>query len=93
MNDSRLFLAFDSGQKPVFSEQKGVGHSHVDVKDSIVSKWAVMQADGTTTLELALPSSAVVKDGTLGLLYAYSDTTAFTARHKARGSMSISIQG
>ncbi len=93
MNGSRLFLAFDDGSKPVFTEQKGIGHSHVDAADSVVKKWAVKQAGGATTLELVLPASAIVANGSFDLLYAYSDTTAFTMRHKARGSMSIAVQG
>jgi hypothetical protein len=93
MNGSRLFLAYDSGGKQVFSEQLGSGHFHGDVKDPVVSKWVVKQSDGTTSLELVLPASAAVADGNLNLLFSYSDGISFAARHKARGSMSIAIKG
>jgi hypothetical protein len=93
MNGSRLFLAFDAGGKQVFSEQKGIGHSHVDAADSAVTKWSVKQSDGVTTLELVLPAKVAVGGGKLELLFAYSDTTAFTVHHKARGSMSLAVQG
>jgi hypothetical protein len=92
MNGSRLFIAFDTGTKQSFYEQLGAGHSHGDPQDLVVSKWAVKKTDGTTTLELALPAAAALTDGKLDLLFAYSDTTAY-AHHKARGSLSLAIQG
>jgi len=39
-----------------------------------------------------LPAAAALTDGKLDLLFAYSDTTAY-AHHKARGSLSLAIQG
>ncbi len=92
MNGARLFLAYDTGSKKVFSEQLGSGHFHGDVKDPVTSKWAVVHADGKTTLELALPSSAAIANGKLELLFSYSDTTSFTAYHKARGALSIPVE-
>jgi hypothetical protein len=91
MDGSRLFLAYDTGSKQVFNEQKGAGHSHVDATDSIVKKWAVKAADGTTSLELVLPALSAVMDGKLDLLYAYSGSTSYIFPHKARGSMSITV--
>ena len=92
MNGSRLFLAYDTGSKQVFSEQLGAGHSHRDASDDVVAKWAVKLADGTTTLELVLPASAAIAKGKLDILYAFSDTTLF-GHHRARGSTSLSVQG
>jgi hypothetical protein len=92
MNDSRLFLAYDTGSKQVFNEQLGAGHTHGDVADPLVSKWAVREAGGATTLELALPASVAIADGKLELLFAYADTTSYAAHHKARGSLIIPVQ-
>lgn len=92
MNGSRLFLAYDTGSKKVFSEQLGAGHFHGDVKDPAVGTWAVKQAGGVTTLELVLPASKALTNGKLNLLFAYSDGTSFMARHKARGSVTIPVQ-
>jgi hypothetical protein len=91
MDGSRLFLAYDTGSKQVFNEQLGTGHSHKDVTDNVVEKWVVQAADGVTTLELALPASAAVSNGKIDLLYAYSDSTSYAARHKARGSLSLTV--
>jgi hypothetical protein len=91
MDGSRLFLAYDTGAKQVFNEQLGAGHSHSDRADNVVEKWAVKAADGVTSLELVLPASAAVADGKLDLLYSYSDSTSYAQRHKARGSLSLTI--
>jgi hypothetical protein len=91
MNGSRLFLAYDGGQKQVFSEQDGSGHSHGDVKDPVAVKWAVKLAGGVTTLELVLPASVAISNGNLNLLFAYSDTTSFAVHHKARGSIALAV--
>jgi len=93
MNGSRLFLAYDTGTKQVFNEQKGAGHSHGDVKDPAASKWAVKLAEGATTLELVLPASAAVVNGNLDLLFAYSGSTSYMLPHKARGTISLAVQG
>jgi hypothetical protein len=90
MDGSRLFLAYDTGSKQVFNEQRGTGHSHRDLADAVVEKWSVKASNGTTTLELVLPASAAVVDGKLSLLFAYSGSTSYAMPHKARGSLSLS---
>jgi hypothetical protein len=92
MNGSRLFLAYDTGSKQVFNEQRGAGHFHADLKDPAVSKWAVKQDGDNMTLELVLPASAAVVDGSLDLLFAYADTTSFMVHHKARGALSFTVK-
>jgi len=91
MNGSRLFLGCDTGSQKVFKEQKGAGHSHGDVDDPVVTKWAVAKVDGKMTLELTLPEKAAVTAGKIDLLFAYSDSSSLTAYHRARGSLSISV--
>ena len=80
MDGSRLFLAYDTGSKQAFYEQRGAGHSHKDLADAVVEKWAVKAAAGATTLELVLPASAAVVDGKMRLLFAYSRTTSYALR-------------
>lgn len=91
MNGSRLFLAYDTGTKQVFNEQRGVGHSHKDLSDAVIEKWAVKASGGITTLEIVLPASSAVADGRLDLLYAYSGSTSYMLPHKARGSLSLTV--
>jgi hypothetical protein len=91
MDGSRLFLAYDTGAKQVFNEQRGAGHFHKDLADPVVEKWAV-KADGSfTTLELVLNAGSAVADGKLGLLFAYSGSTSYMLPHKARGSLGLTI--
>jgi hypothetical protein len=91
MNGSRLFLAYDTGTKKVFNEQRGAGHSHKDVADAVVEKWVVNKDGDVTSLELVLPASAAVVDGKLDLLFAYSGSTSYFFPHKARGSLSLTV--
>jgi hypothetical protein len=91
MDGSRLFLAYDTGAKQVFNEQRGAGHTHKDLADTVAEKWAVKAADGSTSLELVLPASAAVADGKIDLLYAYSGSTSYLFPHKARGSLSLTV--
>jgi len=91
MDGSRLFIAYDDGGKQVFKEQHGVGHSHQDLSDAVVEKWVVKAADGSTSLELLMPAAAAVIDGNIDLLYAYSDSASLSARHKARGSLRLTV--
>lgn len=93
MDGSRLFLAYDDGTKRDLIEQKGVGHSHKDLADPVIEKWAVKADGGYTTLELVVPASAAVSDGKAGILYAYSASTAYASRHKARGAIILTVQG
>jgi hypothetical protein len=93
MDGSRLFLAYDADGKRDFTEQTGAGHSHSDAATNVVEKWAVKAENGMTTLELVLPAKAAVADGKLDLLFSYSSATSYSARHKARGSMSLSVSG
>jgi hypothetical protein len=93
MDGSRLFIAYDTGTKQVFDEQRGAGHSHKDLADPVVEKWAVKAQDGDMTLELVLPASAAVAEGKIDLLYAYSSSTSYSFPHKARGSLSLKVAG
>jgi hypothetical protein len=91
MDGARLFLAYDKGDKQAFDEQRGSGHSHNDLSEKVVEKWAVKAEGGDMSLEFVLPASAAVAKGKVGLLYAYSDSTSYASRHKARGAMSLTV--
>jgi hypothetical protein len=92
MNGSRLFLAYDSNGKRFFTEQAGAGHSHGDAQDRVVTKWAVKSANGSTTLELALPYDKAVESGILNVLFSYSTGLDMTAHHSARGSFGLTVK-
>ncbi len=85
MDGARLFLAYDSGSKNRSASRPAPATSTADVKDPVTSKWAVVHADGKTTLELSLPSSAAIANGKLELLFSYSDTTSFTSCREEGG--------
>lgn len=91
MDGSRLFLSVDSGGSPSFSEQVGSGHHHDAATASIVKKWAVHAANGSTTLELVLPADSAIVDGKLDIIAAYSTSASLMARHAAHASFELVI--
>jgi hypothetical protein len=92
MDGAHLFLAYDSAGKQVLSEQDGSGHSHSQAAASLATKWAVKTASGSTVLELVVPASAAIKDGSLKLLASYATGISFFQKHAARTSLSISVK-
>jgi hypothetical protein len=90
MDGSRLFLAYDSEGKKFFTEQLGSGHSHSDAPP-VAKKWAVLNADGSTTFELVLPASLAMVGGNLDVLASYGATTAFV-HHVARTSFALAVK-
>jgi hypothetical protein len=92
MNGSRLFLGAVQGGKPAFIEKLGRGHFYADAKDLVVKKWSVTSSGSSSTLELVLPASAAVWKGQVSLIFAYSSSPDFTTRHKAKGSVALTIK-
>jgi hypothetical protein len=92
MNGSRLFLASVTDGKPSFIEKAGVGHFYADAKNLVVKKWAVKTADGVTTLELSLPSSAALWKGQINATFAYSKSPDLTSRHGPYGKISFTVK-
>jgi hypothetical protein len=98
MDGATIFMGFvgDDG-KVQFKPQAGSGHSHKDlsskeVDDSIVS-FAMKEADGKTTLEIALKANTWIKNGqtALDLIYAMGAQDSFMPRHTLRGGMSVKL--
>jgi len=92
MKGSRLYMAAMRDGKPVFSEFMAAGHGTAPVKDTVASSWAVGSSGGSTTLELAVPSSAALSDGSLKIIFSYSTSPDFRIKHRSRGSLSIAIK-
>jgi hypothetical protein len=96
MNGSTIFMGFvGTDGKAQFKPQTGQGHRHVDAKDvadSIVS-YEIKEANGKTTLEIALKAADYIKSGqsTLDLIFAVGDDKSFTPYHSYRGSVSLKV--
>lgn len=87
MDGARILFGFvDIEGQVFFAEQEGSGHKHHDVTDTVTSAHAVGEADGTTTLEAALPA-AFVRDtadesGTFPMIMAYGRRDSVRVVHR-----------
>ncbi len=94
MNGSTIFMGFLADGKAQFKPQMGKGHAHgdIDASAAIVS-YAMKQADGKTTLEVALKAAAFIKDGqpNLDLIYAIGPAPNFAVYHTFRGAMRVDL--
>jgi hypothetical protein len=98
MDAATIFMGFvDAAGKVQFKPQLGSGHSHQDltakdVTDSIVS-FAMKEAGGKTTLELALKAGTWAKKGqaALDLIFAVGAQDSFAPRHSYRGALEVKL--
>lgn len=92
MNGSRLYFGAIQNGKPAFAEMTGAGHGAVPAKTTVVKKWAVASAGGSTTLELVLPSSDAIWKGQVNSIIAYAGAPDFRVRHREQGSITYAIK-
>jgi hypothetical protein len=97
MDGSTIFIGFvGSDGKVQFKPQAGSGHSHkdpgADVAATIIS-YAMKEAGGKTTLEIALKPPAYIKaaQSALQVIYAQGTEKSYIPRHMFRGAVSIPL--
>jgi len=98
MDAATIFMGFvDAAGKVQFKPQLGSGHSHQDltakdVTDSIVSS-AMKEANGKTSLELALKAGTWAKKGqaALDLIFSVGGQDSFAPRHSYRGALEVKL--
>jgi hypothetical protein len=97
MDGSTIFMGFVGADGKVqFKTQAGKGHQHMDadttVADTIIS-YAMKEAGGKTTLEIALKPTAYITQGqaSLDLIWAEGAEDSFTPRHMSRGALSLTL--
>jgi hypothetical protein len=96
MNGATIFMGFVGADGKVqFKPQSGTGHRHVDAKDvaDSITSYQIKEADGKTTLEIALKAANYIKSGqsALDLIFAVGDDKSFTPYHSYRGSLSLKL--
>jgi hypothetical protein len=80
-----------------FSAQTGSAHRHSEAKDESVSdslvSYGVTEADGRTTLEIALKAGSYITDGqsSLDMIYAIGPADTFYASHIYHGSQRVAL--
>jgi hypothetical protein len=97
MNGSMIFMGFvGTDGKAQFKPQAGSGHAHKDasvsVSETVISS-AIKEADGVTTMEIALKAGAYVKSGqqALELILAVGEDKSFVPYHSYRNSLSLKL--
>lgn len=95
MDGALMFLGFVTKDgKSQLKIQKGAGHSHGDVESDALIQFAMKEAGGVTTLELALKASSIIgKNATdLPVIFSMGGSDSFSGFHLARGSQLVKLQ-
>jgi hypothetical protein len=97
MDGSTIFIGFVGADGKVqFKPQAGTGHSHKDPGAEVaasITSYAMKEAGGKTTLEIALKPAAYIKaaQSALQVIYAQGTEKSFKPRHMFRGALSIPL--
>ena len=97
MDGATIFIGFVGADGKVqFKPQAGAGHSHKDVSGDVAAtiiSYAMKEAGGKTTLEIALKPAAYIKaaQSELQVIYAQGTEKSFIPRHMLRGALSIPL--
>jgi hypothetical protein len=95
MDTSLMFIGFVSADgKTQLKIQRGSGHTHADLESDSLIKFAMKEAGGVTTLELALKASSVIGKGAseLPVIFAMGGADSFASLHRARASQQVKLQ-
>jgi hypothetical protein len=95
MDGALLFIGFVGADgKAQGKLQKGVRNTHADVASEALVQFAMKEAGGMTTLELVLKASGMIaKDAKdLPVIWAVGTSDSFSALHKARGSLTVTLK-
>ncbi len=96
MDGARILFSYVEADGTVFfAEQEGKGHRHHDVADTVATAHAVSEADGATTLEVALPA-AFVRDsagetGMFPMIMAYGNRDSVRPVHRFFKSIELTL--
>jgi len=92
MDGASIYMGYVDNGKPVFSEQKGRGHSHAPVAQKKADQSAVASKDGGTVIEFHLPASAVPSGNSIPFITAYAgipDLLTFHEDHLDAGTITL----
>ena len=92
MNGAFMVLGFDDKGKQSVSEQTGVMFGHTENKNKVLLKSAVLEKDGTTTLEFSLPAAGRLSQGSLKLVLAYGRQDNFTSKHARYAAVDVPLK-
>ncbi|MDE0223415.1 MAG: hypothetical protein OXJ90_29405 [Spirochaetaceae bacterium] len=96
MDGARILFSYVEADGTVFfAEQEGKGHKHHDVADTVATAHAVSEADGATTLEVALPASFIRdsagETGIFPMIMAYGNRDSVRPVHRFFKSIELTL--
>jgi len=91
MDSAFMALAYVAGSTQTITEETGKGVSHSVNTGKLLTASFVAEADGFTTLEIALPAAGFVRDKTVELIAAYGNQDNRTSMHRARASFRLTF--
>lgn len=95
MDGALMFIGFVGADgKAQGKLQKGARNTHADTVSDALVQFAMKEADGTTTLELVLKASSVIAKNAreLPVIWAVGSADNFSAPHKARGFLTVTLK-
>lgn len=89
MDGAFMVLAFDANGAQTVSEQTGKGHGHSPNATKKLISAAVKEANGMTTLEIALPSAGYTAGDAVKLIFAYGGADNLNSMHRGFSSAEV----
>ncbi len=93
MDGALIYIGYVSGDTVQLKVQQGTGHRHADTEGKAPVQYAMKEAGGRTVLEIALKASDFIATGQkqLALLAAMGGSDSFTALHRARVPLAVTL--
>jgi hypothetical protein len=94
MEGAIIFIGYATGSRGLLKVQKGAGHGHGDVALSPPIGYAVKEANGRTTLEIAVKAEAFMAKGqkNLDMILAFDAADSFSSFHQKRYRVSVLLK-
>ena len=93
MENSLIYIGYATGDKAQLKVQKGAGHGHGDVDSNPPLAYALKEAGGRTTLELALKTASFITKSQkqLDVIVAFGSSDSFSSMHLARYTVTVQL--
>jgi hypothetical protein len=93
MDGAVMYIGYVSGDKTQIKVQQGAGHRHGDINSNAPVQYAMKEAGGRTTVEVALKAAEfIAKDQKqLDLVVAMGAADSFISMHKVRAGISVNL--
>ena len=93
MDGAVMYLGYVVDGKGQMKVQQGSGHRHADVNADAPTQFALKEANGQTTMELALKADALIAadQNKLDVILAYGNADSFNSMHRAHFSTAVDI--